>query len=63
MWSLFGEGAASVWYPIIDSKSQAIQIYLKQPCRIFIKTKEEFVNETKLIFFFFARELNINVSV
>ena len=35
MWSLLGEGVASVWYPLIDSKSQAIQIYLKQPFRMF----------------------------
>ena len=62
MWSLLGKGAVSVWYPLIDSKSQAIQICLKQAFRMFIKTKKKFVNETKLIFFF-ARELNINVSV
>lgn len=62
MWSLLGKGAVSVWYPLIDSKSQAIQIYLKQAFRMFIETKKKFVNETKLIFLF-ARELNINVSV
>ena len=40
MWSLLGEGAASVWYPLTDSKSQAIQIYLKQAFR--------------MVFFFFS---------
>lgn len=63
MWSLVGKGAASLWDILIDSKSQTIQIYLKQSLRMFIKTEKKFVNEIELNFFCWTVNLNINISI